>query len=113
MIFAPIACFLFDKSVNPGEEFVLKKGESAKVKTTNLHLKMISNGHSFSEGGDKPICKIEIEFKGKKEKRTLNVGESAIFENLAIKLQSVDTTAKPKEKDPWSETSCGFIVTKK
>lgn len=113
MIFAPITCFLFDKNVSLGEEFILKKGGSAKVKTTNLHLKMISNGHSFSEAGDKPMCEIEVEFKGKKEKRILNVGKSAVFENLAIKLQSVDTTARPKEKDPWSETSCGFIVTKK
>jgi len=102
-----------DRTTNLGEKFVLKKNEAAKIKNTNLRLKMLSAGQAqVEEGGDIPFCKFEVEFKNKTEQMNLSVGKSATFGNLSVKLQSVNTTANPKAKDPWSDTSCGFVVTK-
>lgn len=107
-------CFSTAKIANLGAEFVLKKNETAMLKDTDLHLKMRGNGQSQREsGGDVVFCKFEIKSKNKIEEQTLNVGETARFENFNIKLQSVNTTADPKLNDPWSATSCEFIVTKK
>lgn len=106
-------CFSSQKTVNIGEPFTIKKGETAQVKDADLQLKMISNGHSFGEEGDVPMCEIEIDSKSKTKKVTLRIGRSIVHENLAVKLQKVDTTADPKAADPWSETSCEFVVTKK
>ena len=111
-LFVFMNCFMFDKTVEINQAFILKKNETAQIKDTNLRLKMLSNGHSFGESGDVPMCEFESVFNNKTEKRTLNIGKSAVFGNLSVKLQSVDTTADPKATDPWSATSCGFIVTK-
>ena len=108
-----IGCVFSDKSANLGEEILLKKNEAAEIKNTNLRLKMLSAGQAQrEEGGDVPFCKFEVGIKDKTETTTLSVGRTTVFENLNVKLTSVDTTTNPKAEDPWSDTSCKFIVTK-
>ena len=106
-------CFFADTTATLGAEFTLKKNETATIKTTNARLKMLSAGQAQSEsGGDRPFCKFEISSKNKTEEKTVSVGKTTQFENLNIKVISVDTKANPNASDPWSNTSCGFIVTK-
>lgn len=108
-----IGYFFFERIVNLDEEFTLKKNEAAKIEKTNLSLKMLGNGHTtLINGGHTFICKFEVKFIGRTEEKALEVGKSLVVENLRIKLQGIDETADPKEKDPWSSTSCKFIVTK-
>lgn len=105
-------CSLTETAVSPGGEFTLKKGQTARVKNTDLQVKMLSNGHStLVSGGHVMFCEFEVRFNGQTEKKTLDIGESAKFENLEVKLAAVDTTADPKASDPWSSTSCKFTVT--
>ncbi len=106
-------CFLVGKKVNLNEEFTLKKNETVSVEGTNLQLKMLVNGHNWLVGGGHTyFCEFEVSFDGKTEKRGLNTGESKTVADLNIKLQGIDETPNHKEKDPWSNTSCKFIVTK-
>lgn len=106
-------CFSIQKTVKIGESFAIKKGETAKIKNADLQLKMISSGHSFGEGGDAPMCEVEIRSKADTKKITLRIGKTIVQGNLIVKLQQVGTTANPNAADPWSETSCRFVVTKK
>ena len=103
-----------DQTVNSGEDFVLKKNETATIKNTKVRLKMLGAGQAqMTEGGDRPYCDFEIETDGKTNKTTLFVGETTSVENLTVKLNSVNTKTDPKAADPWSANSCGFVVTKK
>lgn len=105
-------CFFVD-TVNLGAEFTLKKGETAAIKNTNLQLKMLSAGQAQrEEGGDIIFCKFEASSKNITKEITLSVGSKTTFENLNIKVLSVNTKANSKLQDPWSETSCKFVVTK-
>lgn len=102
-----------EKTANLGEKFNLKKNETAKIRNADLSLKMLGNGQAQREsGGDLIFCKIEAESKNKRKEHTLNVGETAKVGAFKIKLQSVNTKADSNLSDPWSATSCEFIVTK-
>lgn len=106
-------CFFSDTTATLGAKFILKKGETATIKTTGVRVKMLSAGHLiFEEGDHKQICRFEASSKNKTKETEIRVGNSIKFENLNIKVISVDLKTNPKASDPWSENSCGFIVTK-
>lgn len=109
-----IACFFSDKTVNTGEEFILKKNETARIKGANLQLKMLSAGQAQrEEGGDLVFCKFSMEINKRTKEENLSVGDTMTAGDFKIKLLSVDTTADSKAADPWSNTSCSFVITKK
>lgn len=109
-----IVCFSSDKTVNVGENFVLKKNETARIKGANLQLKMLSAGQAQrEEGGDLPFCKFSVEINSRTEEKTLSPGDRTTAGNFSIGLRSVNTKTDSKAADPWSSTSCGFVVTKK
>jgi hypothetical protein len=100
------ACFSNEQTINPGEKFTLEIGKTAKVKDTNLQLKMLGGGSAMlvNRTGTS-FCKIEANSGSKKDEKNLyqSVGmNSLLFEGFKIELQSASYDGK----------SCSFIVTK-
>jgi len=101
------ACSMSGRTVNPREEFTLKKGETARIQGTELKLKMLENGTSQqTAGGDSVFCRVEISYKDKTEEKTLEVGGFAAYDEWNIRLEKVKTGAD------LSKTSCSFVAAK-
>lgn len=103
----------FGGDVPVGSEFSLKKNESATVKGAAIAIKVISAGTSqHVSGGDSVFCKVEVIAEGKTETVEIDVGEGLRRARHEIKVTRVDLKADSKLADPWSNISCGFVVTR-
>ena len=91
-----MSCNFNAKTFDLNQEFNLNKDEIAKIADTNLQIRMIGAGHEISESGGNVYCKIELNYNGETLEREVNLGSSAKYAGLEVKITAVDETAVQK-----------------
>lgn len=94
-------------------EFTLKKGDTAKIKKTDLKIKITGCGREALAGnnGEIPYCDAEIEDGA--NRKTVRLRSKEILPKYIITVEKINVTANSKAQDTSSENSCTLTVRRK
>lgn len=101
------ACSKSVKTVSSGEYFTLKTGETVKVSSADVKVKVLEIGSSHqASGSDSVFCRAEVTYKGKTEEKTLEAGSFASYDEWNLRAEKVNPAID------ISKANCVFIVAK-
>jgi hypothetical protein len=94
------------KTVNPNEFFTLKPGETVRVGTAEIKVKMIEAVNPPPGSTASPLCRLEITYKAKTEEKALEADAFASYDQWNLRVERANPAMDV------TKTSCMLVVRK-